>query len=73
MWETFAAKHLKEAGKSYMAHACFALSAGVLLVVAGVASIIHALIPALFPFYSANIVMRLADKARSLRSHQHQG
>ena len=72
MWKTFAGKHLKEAGKSYKDHASFALSAGVLLVVAGVTSIIHAIIPALFPFYSAKIVMRLADKAKSLRSHQTQ-
>jgi hypothetical protein len=70
MWESFAGRHLKQAGKSYIDHASFALSAGALLLVAGAASIIHAFIPVLFPFYSAKIVVRLADKARSLRSHQ---
>jgi uncharacterized protein YjeT (DUF2065 family) len=57
-------KHLKEAGKAYGPHGLFAVKAGVLLVYAGLASIIHGLIPALFPFKSRDIVRDLAEKSR---------
>jgi len=54
-------KHLEESGKSYGEHFTFAMRAGFLLLWAGVASIVHAIIPGLFPFVSQRIVIRLAE------------
>jgi hypothetical protein len=63
--------HLKESGKSYGEHFMFAMRAGFLLLWAGVASIVHAFIPGLFPFVSQRIVMRLAEASR--RQQQNAG
>jgi hypothetical protein len=38
--------HLAEAGESYFEHLCFAAGVGLMLVAAGLACILHALIPA---------------------------
>jgi hypothetical protein len=57
--------HLKESGKEYGPHGVFALKAGFLLIYAGVTSLIHAAVPALFPFTSRDIVRDLADRSRS--------
>ena len=56
-------KHLNEAGKSYFEHFKFAFIAGFILIYAGITSIIHALIPSLFPFTSQKIVKKLLDRS----------
>ena len=56
-------KHLNEAGKSYLEHFKFAFKAGLILIYAGITSIIHALIPSLFPFTSQRIVKKLLDQS----------
>jgi len=56
-------KHLNEAGKSYFEHSKFALMADFILMYAGITSIIHALIPGLFPFTSQKIVKKLLDQS----------
>lgn len=56
-------KHLNEAGKSYFEHFKFALVAGFILIYAGIASIIHAFIPTLFPFTSQKIVKKLTERS----------
>ena len=58
-------KHLESSGKSYWHHLGFAFFAGLLLIYAGITSIIHAFIPALFPFTSLNIVKKLVEKSNS--------
>jgi hypothetical protein len=45
----------------------FAFKAGFLLIYAGIASIIHALIPSLFPFVSQKIVQRLVKESEQER------
>ncbi len=56
-------KHLNEAGKNYIEHFKFAFMAGFILMYAGITSIIHALIPSLFPFTSQRIVKKLLDQS----------
>jgi hypothetical protein len=56
-------KHLNEAGKNYIEHFKFAFMAGFILMYAGITSIIHALIPSLFPFTSQKIVKKLLDQS----------
>ena len=56
-------KHLNEAGKNYIEHFKFAFMAGFILMYAGITSIIHALIPNLFPFTSQRIVKKLLDQS----------
>jgi UPF0716 family protein affecting phage T7 exclusion len=56
-------KHLNEAGKNYIEHFKFAFIAGFILMYAGITSIIHALIPSLFPFTSQKIVKKLLDQS----------
>jgi len=57
-------KHLAESGKTYCEHAGFAIKAGGLLLWAGFASIVHGLLPNLFPFVSRDIVLRLSEASR---------
>lgn len=59
--------HLNESGKTYLEHGRFALKAGFLLLWAGIASIIHGLLPNLFPFVSRDIVLRLAEASKAAR------
>ena len=56
-------KHLNEAGKNYIEHFKFAFMAGFILIYAGITSIIHALIPSLFPFTSQKIVKKLLEQS----------
>jgi len=56
-------KHLSEANKTYFAHFKFAFFAGLLLLYAGLTSIIHAVIPSLFPFTSLKIVKKLIERS----------
>jgi len=60
-------KHLTEARKPYWRHFMFAFKAGFLLIYAGIASIIHALIPSIFPFVSQKIVQRLVKESEQER------
>lgn len=60
-------KHLTESNKTYCEHFAFALKAGVLLLWAAIASIIHAFIPSLFAFTSQKIVMKLAKQSQRQR------
>ncbi|MDC0127776.1 DUF6356 family protein [Methylophilaceae bacterium] len=57
-------KHLNESGKNYTEHFIFAFIAGWLLIYAGITSIIHSLIPSLFPFTSQKIVQKLESKIK---------
>ena len=57
-------KHLNELGKNYTEHFIFAFIAGCLMIYAGITSIIHALIPSLFPFTSQKIVQKLLNKVK---------
>jgi len=52
-------KHLLESSTTYFNHFKFAIYAALLLTYAGMASIIHAFIPALFKGTSAFIVIKL--------------
>ena len=52
-------KHLQESCTTYVNHFKFAVYASVLLIYAGVASIIHAFVPALFKGTAAFIVIKL--------------
>ena len=60
-------KHLTEAGKTYWKHFMFAFRAGFLLIYAGITSIIHALIPSLFPFVSQKIFQKLIKESEKER------
>jgi len=57
-------QHLNESGKNYFEHFIFSFTAGWLLIYAGITSIIHSLIPSLFPFTSQKIVQRLLNKVK---------
>ena len=57
-------QHLNESGKNYTEHFLFAFIAGWLLIYAGITSIIHSLVPSLFPFTSQKIVQKLLRKIK---------
>lgn len=60
-------KHLKDSEESYWSHCRWAVQAGLVMMWAGLLSIIHGLIPALFPFKSAKTIIDLYYK----RLHNH--
>ena len=60
-------QHLISSKTTYFEHNKFALYAGVLLLYAGFASIVHALLPNLFPSTAARIVAKLYNKR--LKNH----
>lgn len=51
--------HLEKSKMSYAVHFYHAFSLGLVLIVAGIASVIHALCPFILPAYSANKVTRI--------------
>lgn len=55
-------KHLQDSKTTYLQHLKFAVYASVLLFYAAVASIIHAVVPSLFPSTPARIVAKLYNK-----------
>jgi hypothetical protein len=57
-------KHLAESNKTYIEHFKFAFYAGLMLLWAGVTSIIHAFIPSLFPFVSRKIIVDLLEQSK---------
>ena len=57
-------QHLNESGKTYTKHFVFAFVAGWLLIYAGITSIIHSIVPSLFPFTSQKIVQKLLSNVK---------
>lgn len=55
-------QHLEESKCSYVEHFKFAIYASLLLLYAGIASLIHAFIPALFKGTAAFIVIKLYNQ-----------
>jgi len=53
-------QHLKEANESYVTHGSFALKWGFFLIFTGIISILHGIVPALFPFQAPKNVLRVA-------------
>ena len=60
-------KHLRDSQETYWSHCRWATKAGFQMIWAGILSIIHGLIPPLFPFKSAKTVIDLYYK----RLHNH--
>jgi hypothetical protein len=60
-------KHLADSKTSYTEHLRFAVYAGILLFYAAFASIVHAVIPSLFPSTAARIVSKLYNQR--LKNH----
>lgn len=52
-------KHLKESKCTYLEHYAFAFKAGILMIIGGLVSIIHAFLPCVFQKTSAKIVLYL--------------
>jgi len=52
-------QHLRESQITYIEHMLFAIKAGFLLLIAGMASLIHAIIPQWFPGTAAFTVIQL--------------
>jgi hypothetical protein len=52
-------KHLEESQCSYLEHFKFAIYAGILLLIASIASFIHAVVPAFFKGTAAHTVIKL--------------
>jgi hypothetical protein len=51
--------HIQKSKMGYFTHLYHAVSLGLVLIYAGIASIIHALIPCIYAAYSANKVTRI--------------
>ena len=62
--------HLKEAGKGYFSHAKFALYYGILMILAGITSIIHGIFPIFFPSFADNIARLLSKVVNSLDKYR---
>jgi hypothetical protein len=60
-------KHLEESQESYVSHCKWAVSAGLLMIWGGILSVIHGVLPSVFPFKSAKIIVDLYYK----RLHNH--
>ncbi|NNG03486.1 MAG: hypothetical protein HKM95_05220 [Inquilinus sp.] len=56
--------HPATVGESYFGHLLFAAHIGLLLVAAGLAAFVHALLPFLFETTASRIVQTLADRTR---------
>jgi hypothetical protein len=54
--------HLKESNETYLSHCWWAIKSGIVMIVAGVISIIHGIFPNLFEFYTAKTVVDLYHK-----------
>lgn len=55
-------KHLQDSQVTYFLHLRFAVYASLLLMIASIASLIHALVPNLFPSTAAKIVIKLYNQ-----------
>jgi hypothetical protein len=54
--------HLQQANKTYTSHFSFAMKNGLLLLYAGVISLVHAIWPGVFKFTSRDIVLQIAQR-----------
>ena len=59
--------HIYNSRKGWIPHTVFAVWAGMVLIVAGILSIIHAFIPNLFPYMSENMIKKLLIQSEHLR------
>lgn len=59
--------HIQKSGKTFIGHTWFAFYAGLILIVAGIISIIHSVVPNLFPFYPERILAWLLKKNQQLK------
>lgn len=57
--------HLKQVNQGYWEHFWFAQKWGLVLIGAGIASVIHGIFPPLFPFFAPRTVNRIARMIRS--------
>lgn len=64
--------HLKEVQQSYWTHAAFAIKWGWFLIWTGFVSILHGLIPAVFPFTAPRNILKVA-KMIEQREHDLNG
>jgi len=55
----FVFKHLSESQESYRNHCTWAVTSGCKMILAGMASVIHGIVPALFTFTSAKCIVDL--------------
>ena len=60
-WIKASAAHLDSVGEDYFEHRRFAFRVGSLMVIAGLACILHSLVPALFPDKASRTINRLHD------------
>jgi hypothetical protein len=58
--------HVYKSRKGWLRHTGFAVWAGVVLIFAGILSIIHAFIPNLFPYMSENMIKKLLSQSKHL-------
>ncbi len=61
-------KHLQDTNMSYFSHLSFAFAAGVILLQAGVASIIHSIFPWVLVGYSEKKTIALARLAKQRKN-----
>lgn len=59
--------HVYNSRKGWARHTVFAVWAGIVLIVAGIFSIIHAFIPNLLPYMSENMIKKLLIQSEHLR------
>ena len=59
--------HIRLSGKSYIAHTLFSVWAGLALVLAGAISIVHGVIPGLFPYTAEQIIKKLLEQSQKSR------
>jgi hypothetical protein len=64
-------EHLKARNITYWPHFKFAFGAGVVLIAAGILSIIHAIFPGVAPSYAERKTIALARLARIKNAKQH--
>lgn len=58
-------KHLQQTNQKYFDHAKFAFTAGLRLLIAGAASIIHSIFPDVLPFVAEEITKQLAAESHA--------
>ena len=63
--------HPRSLGESYLGHLRHALEFGSAMIVAGIACVIHALVPALFVRTGSTTVLRLHDRMTTMRRFDH--
>ncbi|MEQ1755409.1 MAG: DUF6356 family protein [Micropepsaceae bacterium] len=63
----FFQRHPRSVGETYFEHMAVAANFGVLMVVGGLACLVHALIPALFEFTASRVIATLYTRMVSKR------